>query len=123
MVADWCRHCGRFGFGKNAHTTKEHKGPRRYAYRPPTSDDSSSNDSAKSDTSKAGMNLATFPSEMKVEDVPVVDSLAPGAGFCAPCAPANYDFGIMPSLNLAMPEPDEVDEDDLWWINQNYLNF
>ena len=119
VYAYYCRHCGIFGLGKNAHSTKDHKGSLRYAYRPASREDAANSDTV---SSKAGMNLATFPSEMKVEDVPVVDSLAPGTGFCAPCAPANYDLGIMPSLNLAMPEPDEADEDDLWWLSLN-LNF
>ncbi|MCP4504126.1 MAG: hypothetical protein GY822_29725 [Deltaproteobacteria bacterium] len=33
-VAVYCRHCGRFGKGKNAHKTTEHTGSRRFNYGP-----------------------------------------------------------------------------------------
>ena len=117
IVAKYCRHCGRFVKGKNAHYTKGHKGKNRYAYKPLNSAPAPAPGPA---PNAGSANLMTFPAGMDPNSVPVVDSLPSSNGVRwsdqvpvpAGYAPVqfnqmDYDLHGGPSFNLGQVEDDD----------------
>ena len=140
---DWCRHCNRFGKGKSAHSTTEHKGTQRlcaYAGPPPDStaapapapSPAPTPAPAPSPAPTAGGNLATLPAApasgnpatlpagLSYSSVPVVST----DSFLQGDRAANYDFGVgsqdgfWAGLSKMM---NSEDESDYAWLGD--LNF
>ena len=111
IIAKYCRHCGRFAKGKNAHFTAEHKGTRNtFAYNPSAPVPPPPPASAPGPPpTAAGQLAAVDPSptqSVSFPDAPIIDTNV----FMHP--ETNYDFGSMPTsfaANLASLDPDSED--------------
>ena len=120
VVAKYCRHCGRFVKGTNAHFTKGHTNRNRWAYKPP--DSGAPAPAPAPAAGSANLALTTLREGLDPNSIPVVDTLAGSvssgvrwsdqvpvpAGY-APVQfnQANYD--LQPGLNLGRMEGDDKD--------------
>ena len=134
VVAKYCRHCGRYVKGRNAHFTSGHTGRMRFSYKPPSKDDAADAPAPAPAGSANFAGLSTLPEGIDPNSIPVVDSLPGSSGsrvsfadqvpVPAGFAPVQFDpadYALQPSLNLAAAL-DAEDKTDWTFLSMLGLN-